>query len=264
MRTFFLLIPITFILSGCLVGELEQVTKDTRDQVRETKEGAQMATALEICLGSDVSESARVAACKPALLKLPEDRLADYLGLPMRILSESSVRRTVELRTVGTLEFELPNVLYVGDAATRDFQLELAPTSEDLHSVLHMAVLQAISDIGAKAMKPGLTAEEMQTYRTYGHRLIFVSTAILGAVQLRDVQSSIESGVAAVSQQTLGLLAFQETLNRQLASLPKVASDRDRAHAVQGLRTMARNLSLPEPELTALRVLSDVRMGIRY
>lgn len=264
MRSLFFLIPVSFLLNGCLVGELEQVAKDTRDQVRETKEGAQMATALEICLDGHVSESARVAACKPALLKLPEDRLADYMGLPMRILTESAVRRTVELETVGALELELPNVLYVGDAATRDFQLELAPTSEDLHHVLHMAALQAISDIGAKAMKPGLSGEEVETLRTYGHRLIFVSTAILGAVQLRDVQSSLESGVVAVAQEKVGLLAFQETLNRQLATLPKVADERDRAHAVKGLRALARNLSLPEAELNALQVLSDVRMGVRY
>lgn len=264
MRSLFLLIPVSFLLNGCLVGELEQVAKDTRDQVRETKEGAQLSTALEICLGSEISESARVAACKPALLKLPDDRLADYMGLPMRILTESSVRRTVDLPTVGTLELELPNVLYVGEGVSRDFRLELAPTSEELHHVLHMAVLQAISDIGAKAMKPGLSGEETETYRGYGRRLIFVSTAILGAVSLRDVHSSLEGGIAAVSQQTVGMLAFQETLNRQLASLPKVASDRDRAHAVKGLRTLARNLSLPESELNALQVLSDVRMGVRY
>ncbi len=247
-----------FLCTGCLVDSMEKITKDTRDEVKATKEGAQMATALELCLDSHVSVSARVSACKPALLKLPDDRLSDYMGIPLRILKETSVKRLVE-----GVELDLPNVLYVGSESEIDYALELAPTSEDLYAVLRMAVHQSISDISLKSMQAGVSAEDMQTYRDYGRRLIAVGTAILGAVRLKELTSKVAALSSQLSGGKLGSFSFLTQANQTASILEKVAPEKERARAAAGLRTLAANLSLTENELSGLERMSELRMGIR-
>jgi hypothetical protein len=247
-----------FLCTGCLVDSMEKITKDTRDEVKATKEGAQMATALELCLDSHVSVSARVSACKPALLKLPDDRLSDYMGIPLRILKETSVKRVVE-----GVELDLPNVLYVGSESEIDYALELAPTSEDLYAVLRMAVLQGISDISLKSMQPGVSGEDMQTYRDYGRRLIAVGTAILGAVRIKELSTKVASLTSQLNAGKVGSFSFLTQANQTAGTLEKVAPEKERARAAAGLRTLAKNLSLDENELSALDRMSELRLGIR-
>jgi hypothetical protein len=250
------LLATLFALSGCLVGGLEKTTIETRDEVRATKEGTQTATALEICLDSHVSKSARVAGCKPALLKLPEDRLADYLGIPQRVMSEDSVKRTYH-----GIELDLPNVLYVGDQM--EYELELAPTSADLYEALRMATLHLLSDIGLKVMKPGITAEEMETYRGYGKRMIFVGTAILGAVELNGLSASLKQMGGEFRSEKLGIGQFQFDANRLIGSLEKISPESERTYAAGKMLDMVRNLGLEEEALLTAQRLQEMRTGVR-
>jgi len=246
------------LLNGCFVDGVEKLTQETRDQVRETKEGSQIAAALETCLNPHVSESARVAACKPVLLRLPEDRIADYLGLPLRIVKQDSHRRVYR-----GAELELPNVLYVGEKDQRSFELELAPTAPELHNVLRLSAAQAVSDIASKALLPGISGDEMQTLRAYGQRLIFVSTAIFGAVDIGDLNSLLAVLTADLENETLGLSRFQSLAAERIASLAKRVPESERRNSVDQLMTLCRNLSLSEGELATVASLAELRLGIR-
>src|SRR5690606_20907279 len=116
----------------------------------------------------------------------------------------------ISVELLGKFEIELPNVLYVGEASERDYNLELSPTSKELHDVLVMAVLQASGDVAKKAMKPGLTAEEMDELRGYGRRLLYAGTAILGAVKLADVSSGIQAQEKLLVASSISPVGFKE------------------------------------------------------
>jgi hypothetical protein len=247
-----------FLLTGCLVDSMEKITKDTRDEVKATKEGAQIATALEVCLNPEISVSARVAGCKPVLLKLPEDRLSDYMGIPLRIMKETSVRRVLD-----GIEIDLPNVLYVGSHSDFIYNLELAPTSEELHNVLRMSVLQSISDVSLKAMQAGVSADDMQTYREYGRRLILVGTAILGAVKIADLNAKLTALSSKFSSGNMGSFSFLTQANQTASLIEMVVPDKERKRAAVGLRTLAGNLSLTEAEISLVDRMNELRLGIR-
>ncbi len=252
------LIP-TLFLCGCPLTTMEQVTKDTRDEVKATREGTQTLSSLEICLDKEISISSRTAACKPALLRLPEDRLADHLGLPLRILKETSVKRSL----VGG-EVDIPNVVYVGTEHDIDTLLQLSPMSEDQHSVFQMAVLQAVSDISLKAMQAGGIPEgETQTYRDYGLRLIYAGTAILGAIPLNELSQIVKRASIAFEAKEMIGFQFISQINDRALTISKILPEDRRTKAVDAMRTLGKNLSLAEDELRTLDRLAEIRMGVR-
>lgn len=241
------------LLSGCILGGLEKTTTETRDEVIATKEGAQLGLSLEVCLGEHI-----VAACKPFLLKLPEDRLADYMGIPIRVMGEESARRTFE-----GVELDLPNVVYVGEKGDFDFRVELAAMDRKLYDTFRMATQQLIADLNLKSLKSGVTAAEMDTNREYTRRLIYVGTAILGAVELRNLASGLDSFAQRLGLKTLGLPHLQAEANVLTGSLPQILSQKERDHQASQLRTLARSVSLTESEVDGLNSLLELRMRVR-
>jgi hypothetical protein len=236
---------------------MKRVTEETRDEVKDTKKGAAVGLALETCLDHGVSPSARVAACKPFLLEVPDSRIVDYLGLPVRLLNQDSAKVVIE-----TAEVDLPNVVYVGEAKDIDYALKLAPTSADLYSVLRLAALQVTSDIGSKAMLPGVTGAEMEDYRRYARRLLFVGTAIFGAVHLKDLTRGLAPHRLELLSGAKSPLSFQVDTNRIASTLPKVLNEAERAEAAALLTQLAKSTSLTESEVQTLGNLNRMRLGI--
>lgn len=244
-------------LSGCLTDGIESLTRETRDEVRATRDGTQTIFGLETCLNPEVSLSARVAACKSPILNLPqESRLADWMGIPLRDLGEESRKLVLE----DGAEIDIPNVMYVGENGEMDLRLALAATSKDLHTVLTLSVLQLAADLAGKAKLPATTRSDLEALQPNARRVIYTATAVLGAVAFKDLKDALSGLQVQYVKGEIGIMEFQHSANRQASGLLKVLPDDVREKGAEALFELGKSVRLEDREMVKLHRLNEMRV----
>ena len=236
MRSTIFFLAALFVLPGCfLLGRMEDsVDKtnlsvaDSNKLIGETKDGQQLALALELMSSSEKSTNLRAAASETVFKMAAEDRIWKYIGMPAPF----------NLRTISKAGVDLPNVTVIGDGI--DPVLGVATVSPELYAVQSFAAYSLLEQMTLKSKAPGLSPEDTDTLRNNLVRIVNVSTGLLGGAKATDIKKALA---------TKGPRPFEKDLAvRQSAS--------------QMISDLLRMLSAPEDTVSDARSKIDSRLGV--
>lgn len=196
MRSVIAFTAASFLLSGCFIlGKIEDgmdktnaSVADSNRLIGETKDGQQLALAIELMKDKDTSTNLRVAATETVVKLAAEDRIGKYVGFPT----------LYKLKTIGTKisgrNVDFPNVAIVGNGI--DSALGVAMIEEELYEIQSFAMLNLLRQLAFKSKMPGLTAEETDSLRTVTTRLIPVACGVLGGAKADDIKKAYATSQA--------------------------------------------------------------------
>jgi len=186
----------SFLLSGCfLLGKMEDgmdktnaSVADSNRLIGETKDGQQLALAIELMKDVDTSTNLRVAASETVFRLSAEDRIGKYVGFPT-LYKLKTIGAKVGSKTV-----DFPNVAVVGKGIDPTFGV--AMINEELYEIQSFAALNLLRQLVFKSKMPGLTAEDNDYLRSVTTRLIPLACGILGGAKVEDIKAAYATGKA--------------------------------------------------------------------
>jgi len=238
MRTVIYFSAISFLLSGCLLGKMEDGMdktnaniEDSNRIITETRDGMRLSTAIEISLDEKHPKNWRVASTETVFKMAEDDRIGKYIALPGHIRM-----RTVDKAFNGKT-LTLPNVTIIGDEI--DPVLGVAPINADLYEIQSFAAKNLLEQMVFNSKLPGLTIEQLDTLRNLAVRMVPVATGILGGAKAEAIKASFVSKVR-----------------------PFEKSVEERTQASQLISELYRMLSMGEEQIAEARLNIETRLGV--
>lgn len=239
MRSAMGFLAVLFLLNGCLTGNMEKITTETKDTVKasnvlinETKEGQQTGLAVELMTNAHNSPNVRARGATVVFIKVPEDAVGNYLGLAGHI-KMNVIPRVLEGKAV-----QFANVTIVGDQI--DTELGVAPANADLYKIQSFAALSVLEQLSFQSKLPGLSAEDMDSLRTRTARMIYVAPSVLGGTSAEALKNALRTG----------------------SGRTYLSSEPVRKRAAQLISDLTRTLSLPEEQIAEARSVVEARLGV--
>lgn len=256
------LIGACLLLNGCLLDNMEKITEATRDEVHatntaihETENLQKIARMHGSMIDPALSPSVRNTAAKVVLAKYPENFLAQDLGMLLPTFRMGSFKRSIS-----GVEVELLNVPYVGNSPSKI--LGVASINEDLMNVVAFAGVQLATELEAKTKSAGISAAEMDDYRTIAGRLVVIVPALLASVKVNSLETTIGTLLQQYTAGTLQAAAFTEELQSSTRGAERAVPAMFVEPTLKTLEQLAVNVSLDEATLAEMRALISVRLGI--
>ncbi|MBI1861005.1 MAG: hypothetical protein HYR96_08815 [Deltaproteobacteria bacterium] len=235
----------SLLLLGCL-DKMEKVTSDTRDAVLDTRNMAQLATALEILHDEGNDDMAlRAVAAEGVFLLAPEDRIHKYIGCryPLNVGADPDTKYPNVTRVFRSGSYGPEKAPPIDPGVS-------APKSPVVYAIMEHAVLTLLNDLAQVANKD-LPNEKLEDYRGKARRMIPIATAIFGARVHMDMEKYFRD---------VETIASLDNRNQAV----KLKSLDIRTKGARLLRRVVAKYQIEENDINTLRVLMSERMGFDY
>ena len=223
-----LLVPI----SGCFIDETIGETKKVNAHLEQTNHSQTLGGSILIMINREYPTNIRVGATKTVFIEAADEKLGTYLGTPVPI-----EKRDVPAKVDG-IPVSLANVAYVRDSRLEG--VNVAPINSDLHGIQRLAVLDLLNTLSLALKTPGLSTYDSDRIQRITKRMVPVTMAVLGAVNLDSVMNWAHDR----------------------GELELVVPEQDREDAVTLLMELVKFSNYNEDQLRDLRALIETRLQV--